>query len=135
VSIQPGGSLLHYRIVEKIGEGGMGVVWKGVDTTLDREVAKVLPLGFVAHGQLKKIPVNGATPLTIRDCIGTFRGADWGAGDVIALSPTNHTPIMTMSASGGARRRLRHSTNRPGNARTAGLRCCEAGMPCGCWAA
>src|SRR5215813_12101854 len=46
-----GKTLLHYRIVAKLGAGGQGAVYKAVNTKLDRTVVlKILPEELVGNG-------------------------------------------------------------------------------------
>ena len=47
--------LSHYKLFEEISRGGMGIVYRAVDSRLDREVAlKVLPAELVSDADRKR---------------------------------------------------------------------------------
>lgn len=70
-----GTKLGHYRILEKIGAGGMGAIYRARDEHLDRTVAvKILPVGLLAHEESRK----------------RFRK------EALALSRLNHPNIATI---------------------------------------
>jgi len=48
-----GKQIAHYKVTAKIGEGGMGEVYRATDTKLNRDVAlKILPERFAARSEL-----------------------------------------------------------------------------------
>ena len=57
-----GTTLAHYRIESRLGEGGMGIVYRARDTRLGRSVAiKILPPERVADPDRKRRFVREAT--------------------------------------------------------------------------
>ena len=93
-----GRTISHYVIVEKLGEGGMGVVYKAHDTHLDRFVAiKVLPPEKVADAERKRrfvqeaksaSALNHPNIITIHD-IANDNGLDYIAMEYVPGKPLN----------------------------------------------
>src|SRR6266436_9549886 len=84
-----GKSIAHYLVVERLGQGGMGVVYKARDTRLDRRVAiKVLPPERVADPERKRRFVQeakAASALNHPNIVHIY-GIDTAAGvDFIAM--------------------------------------------------
>src|SRR3977135_335586 len=94
----------HYRIVEQIGAGGMGVVFRARDEQLDRDVAfKTLPklalLSEVARRQFRREALSLAK-ITDPHVAMAF---DFGHDDGIDYLVTEYVPGLTLQAKLAAR--------------------------------
>jgi tetratricopeptide (TPR) repeat protein len=91
--------LSHYRIVERIGAGGMGVVYRAHDEQLDRDVAiKVLPRGSLANEAARKRFRNEALSLARLNHPNIAIVHEFGTEDDVDFLVTEYIAGMTLDA-------------------------------------
>jgi eukaryotic-like serine/threonine-protein kinase len=94
-----GQRLSHYRIVEKIGAGGMGVVYRAHDEQLDRAVAiKVLPRGSLADETARKRFRTEALSLARLNHPNIATVHEFGSQDGIDFLVTEYIAGLTLDA-------------------------------------
>ncbi len=57
-------------------------------------------IGFFASGEMKKVPINGGTPVVLADAPDP-RGASWGPENTIVFAPSTRRGLSLVPASGG----------------------------------
>ncbi|MFQ5778951.1 MAG: protein kinase [Terriglobia bacterium] len=93
-----GQTLGHYRIIEKIGAGGMGEVYRARDERLDRDVAvKVLPAGTLADEAARKRFRKEALALSKLNHPNIQTVHDFDTQDGIDFLVTEYVPGVTLS--------------------------------------
>ena len=92
-------TLSHYRIVERIGAGGMGVVYRARDEQLERDVAiKVLPPGALADDAARKRFRNEALSLARLNHPNIATVHEFGSQGEIDFLVTEYIPGLTLDA-------------------------------------
>src|ERR1700704_4258462 len=92
-----GKSIAHYLVVERLGQGGMGVVYKARDTHLDRFVAiKVLPPERVADPERKRRFVQEAKAASALNHPNIVHIYDIAEADEIQFIAMEYVPGKTL---------------------------------------
>jgi serine/threonine protein kinase len=96
-TIAPGDSLAHFRIESRLGEGGMGVVYRAFDTRLQRTVAlKVLPPEYAGDSGWKQRlmrEARAASALNHPNIVTVYEIGSEGVVDFISMEYVEGRPL------------------------------------------